>query len=231
MKKIFFVLSFILLMSDVYSQEKDKDQIVVIGSATLEVPADIIKIRITLSFRDRVDAKTAYKQHKDAEEKLLELLKEENFHDSLITYSLLSVSTSHDPRIDPPQYYTTNQTVAITISNFSEYPSIHLLLIENGFTNFSQSFESTKSFEAMEEAIQLAVRQATHKAELMAGAAGRKIKKISKISDTEEREPTISSYYGFMIQRNTTDINITSLSDIRQTIQIQKQVKAVFDLE
>jgi uncharacterized protein YggE len=184
-----------------------------------------------LSFQDRTDGKNAFEQHKDAEAKLIKFLKEENIPDSLITYSLLNISRTYDySRGDNPKIFSTNQTISIKVYDFSEYTSFQLKLIENGFTAFSQYFESTKSSEAMNEAIQKAVYQAKHKAELMAIVSGRKIKKISKISDTEDTEPIISRYRD-TLQHTDFMIAITSLADIPQTIKIEKQVKVIFNLE
>lgn len=232
MKKIIFIFFYVILSTSIFSQEQTNDQIIVIGSATIEVPADIITIKINLSYQDRTDGKTAFEQHKDAEEKLIKFLKEENIPDSLIRYSLFNISSTYDySHGDNQKIFNTNQTIAIRVYDFSEYASLQLKLIENGFTVFNQNFESTKSSDAMNEAIQKAVYQAKHKAELMAIASGRKIKKISKISDTEETEPIISRYSDSMFRTNFMTVGETSLNDIPQTIRIEKQVKVVFDLE
>lgn len=232
MKKIIFILSYIILSTSIFSQVQVNDQIIVIGSATIEVPADIITIKINLSFQDRTDGKAAFGQHKDAEEKLIKFLKEENIPDSLIRYSLLNISSTYDySRGENPKIFNTNQTITIKVYNFSEYVSFQLKLIENGFTSYNQMFESTKSSLAMNEAIQKAVYQAKHKAELIAIASGRKIKKISKISDTEETEPIISRYSDSMFRADYMTVSTTSLTDIPQTIKIEKQVKVIFDLE
>ncbi len=231
MKKIVFILFYIFSSTNFFSQEQTNDQIIVIGSATIEVPADIITIKINLSYQDRTDGKTAFEQHKDAEEKLIKFLKEENIPDSLIKYSLLNISSTYDySRGDNQKIFNTNQTIAIKVYDFSEYAQFQLKLIGKGFTAFSQNFESTKSSDAMNEAIQKAVYQAKLKAELMAIASGRKIKNISKISDTEDTEPIISRYSSFMPHAAYSTTSVV-LTDIPQSIKIDKQVKVIFDLE
>ena len=76
----------------------------------------------------------------------------------------------------------------------------------------------------------MAVQQARAKAELMASAAGRRIKKISKISDTDETEPSFGRYYvrsSRVVDKSTA---VPQLTAIPQTVSIDKQVKVVFDL-
>lgn len=232
MKKIVFCLMIMFLSKNIFAQEQKKDQIIVIGNASIEVPADIIKITINLSFSDREDGRLAFEKHKEAEKRLIEFLKDENILDSVITYSLLRISLTNDSynNREKPNLFSTHQSASFIINDFSEYVSCILNLIDNGFTNISQNFESSKGFEAMESAIQKAVVQATHKAELMAIAAGRKINKISKISDTEDTEPMVSRYYEYWpnIMKNTTSATLT---DIPQKLKIEKQVKVVFDLD
>jgi uncharacterized protein len=85
--------------------------------------------------------------------------------------------------------------VKILLTDISTYSAFELALVSKGFVNLRESFQSSRSSVAEKEAIQKAVKQARTKADLIAEAAGRKIKKLVKISDTEDTEPIIARYY------------------------------------
>ena len=226
------IVCFITFTIITSAQQNEKDKIVVIGSASIDVPADRVMLKLTITFEDRLDGQKAYAQHKEQETKLLNLLKELNVPDSLITYSLLNISTRMEYSSHPPiKVFQTSQTVSIILTDLSKLPSFQLSLISNGYTSFEGSFESSKAPGAVKEALSKAVLQAKTKAEIMANAAGRKIKKVSKISDTDEIEPRIASYRDYIYSRNisfsTTSIQ---LINIPQTVTINKQVRVIFDL-
>ena len=204
-----------------------------IGSATIEVPADRVVINIQLSFMDKTDSKKAYDQHKEAEAQLVEFFRDFHIPDSVITYSLLSLNREQDySRQQQEQVFRTHQTVKILLTDISTYSAFELALISKGFVNLAESYESSKSSSAEKEAIQKSVKQARAKADLIAEAAGRKIKKVVKISDTEETEPMIARYYEPYARAVNfqTASSQGSLSAIPQIILVSKQVKSVYEL-
>jgi hypothetical protein len=232
-----FVAAIAILASStsLISQQIDPDRIVVIGSASIEIPADIVNVRITLSFQDKVDGKSAYARHKDTEARFIQFLHEMNIPDSVINFTPLSISAQNDysRRDSVVKIYNTNQLVTVRIFDLSKYADFQLKLISNGFTTFSETFESSKSREAEDEAIKKAVLKARAKAELMASAAGRKILRVAKISDTEETEPVIARYrepFHGTVSAQTAFSSASRLMDLPQTISVEKQVKVVFDL-
>lgn len=224
---------FLIRSYSVSQQLNDSDRIVVIGSATIEVPADRVVINIQLSFMDKTDSKKAYDQHKEAEAQLVEFFRDFHIPDSVITYSLLSLNREQDySRQQQEQVFRTHQTVKILLTDISTYSAFELALISKGFVNLAESYESSKSSSAEKEAIQKSVKQARAKADLIAEAAGRKIKKVVKISDTEETEPMIARYYEPYARAVNfqTASSQGSLSAIPQIILVSKQVKAVYEL-
>ena len=52
-----------ILQPAIHAQTSNPDEIVVIGSAMLDLPADRILVRITLEYSDKVDGKSAFEQH------------------------------------------------------------------------------------------------------------------------------------------------------------------------
>ncbi len=234
------VLAISFIVVDEYlAQQSNKDQIVVIGTASVEIPADIVILKITLSFVDKVDGRKAYELHKQAERKLIELLNKMEIPDSTVTFSLLTINSYNDTYYRSEdsirKIYTSNQLVEITLYDLSKYTSVQLDLISNGFTTVSASFGSRKETEGIGMAVQKAVEQAKLKAEIIANESNRKIKKISKIMDTEETEPVIQSFYyekgwtwaGTM---NVMGGRVNQLIDIPQNIKLTKQVKMILEL-
>ncbi len=233
------VLAISSMVGDEYlAQQSNKDQIVVIGTASVEIPADIVILKITLSFGDKIDGRKAYELHKQAEQKLITLLNKLEIHDSAITYSLLTINPNEDYNYkyqdSVRKNYTTNQVVQISFRDLPKYASTQLDLISNGFTTINASFGSSKEIEAIEMATQKAVEQAKLKAQIIAKASGRKIKKILKIMDTEESEPIIRPFFLEYERFNrlpVAGVVVQQLIDIPQNIKVSKQVKMILELQ
>ncbi len=211
-----------------HSQQTQKDEIVVIGSASVDVPADMVVVKISLSYSDSTDGRMAYGRHKEAENNPMSLLHNIGVRDSSITYSLLNIR-SYTPQFCKFKVYTTSQTVSVTIDTLSKYLPFQFALMSSGFSEFNENFESSKAQEGMRDAIQKAVMAAKSKAELIAETVGRKIKGVLKVMDTEESEPIVSSFSYYPISMNQTIA--ANLENIPQTISVRKQVKAIFELE
>lgn len=219
---------FVLIsLSPVRSQQTQKDEIVVIGSASVEVPADMVVVKISLSYSDSTDGRMAYGRHKEAENNLLSLLHDIGVRDSSISYSLLNIR-SYTPQYSKLKVYTTSQTINVTIDTLSKYLPFQFKLTSSGFSEFNESFESSKAQEGMKEAIQKSIMAAKSKAELMAETMGRKIEKVLKIMDTEETEPIVPSYSYYSVAMS--QVAAGSLENIPQTISVRKQVKVIFEL-
>ncbi len=210
------------------------DNVVVIGSASVEVPADRVVISILLSFADVNDAKGAFEKHKNAEAQLAQFLRKAKVPDSLISYSLLSINQEIDYSRQPPEYrYVTHQSVKVVLTDVTRYSQFELSLVSLGFVRFSEHFESSGTAAGEREALRQAVQNARAKAELMAAAERRKITKAVKIMDTEETEPLIARFSeNFGVGKYIGgDQQVGGLSSIPQTITISKQVKVIYQLE
>lgn len=226
---LYFSLCLLILTSSLLAQS-EKDKIVVIGSASIEIPADKVTIKVFLRYEDKIDGKSAFTQHKEQEIKLLKYLRGLTIPDSLITFSLLQITTRNDYSHGPLTYQTT-QNISFVLTELAKLPSIQLSLISNGFTSFQGNFESSKTEGAIKEAWSQAIQQAKIKAEIMAESAGKKIRKISKISDTDETEPRIASYSRRYGATSAMDIKIEDdFINIPQALYVDKQVRVVFDL-
>lgn len=209
------------------------NRIVVLGQATVNVPADQAKFYITLESVDSTNVEKVYQKHQVQEQKLVKLLQGLNLPSSDITYSLFSVSKRQD-YVDRKRsnYYVGRQNVLFTISSLENLSSVQSQLIKEGFTNFNSVFTSTKFEQHQSEAIQNAINAAKNKAEVMAKAADRKIKRIVKIGDTEETDPTIrTAGIETVYQRSDIGYRSSDLLSFPQTIPVTASVKVVFELK
>lgn len=180
----FFILScltFIFFVnSNAQSMENDP-RITVEATGEVQVPADLIHFQVNITqFRD--DAREAFELHKEQEEFLTELLLEEEISDSNITANPISISHVRRHTNTGESGYETRQQVLIELDDVTQFESMQIKLIENGFVNFSGSFSSTQLAEASDKALGNAVSQAKRKAEILAEAAGKKITEIIEIT-------------------------------------------------
>jgi uncharacterized protein YggE len=81
-----FTLNSFLVGSNSFSQQlNEPDKIVMIGSGTIEVTADLAIMNIQLTFSDKLEMKKAYDQHKEVETQLVQFFRNSHIPDSVIT--------------------------------------------------------------------------------------------------------------------------------------------------
>src|SRR5690625_5540594 len=95
---------------------------------------------------------------------------------------------------------------------------MQILLIENGFTSFSGTFDATDKSAAREEALRNAVQEARSKAELLAEATGKRVVDVREIRYTGSHTPyagqeqayrvmAMDSSSGSLLDRKSTRLN------------------------
>ena len=152
----------------------DDSQITVSATGEAYVTADLIQFRVNITQFNK-DAREAFSIHKEQEQFLTELLLEEGVADSNITANPISISHIRRYENTSESGYETQQQVLIVLEDVSQFESMQIKLIENGFTNFSGSFSAKNLSDASDTALQNAVEEARRKAELLAEAAGKEI--------------------------------------------------------
>jgi uncharacterized protein len=213
------------------------NRIVVLGEATIEIPADRVEFNIELKFDDSTNIKRAYKRHKEAESKLVSYLKELNIPPKNINYSLINIGKTtdyNDETNKSTDIFGTNQKVFVTIDDVKQYADVMMKLITAGFTDVSTSFGSSKENDFQQTLIEKAIEAARKKALVMAKAANREISKIVKVSDTEESDPTFGGYgnsyaAAMAVMGDANSENV--ITEIPQTITKRMTVKVVFALK
>ncbi len=236
-KKLFLLLFATLPLCAVSQTVSPDNRIVVLGEATIEIPADRVVFDIELKFNDPINIKTAYKRHKDAESKLVSYLKELNVPTKNIHYSLINIGKIVDYNSGnntSKELFGTRQTVYVTIDDVKQYADFMMKLISAGFTDVSTSFKSSKESDFQQILIEKAIEAARNKAVVMAKAANREISTIVKISDTEESDPVFENYGSDNAMAEEASVVFNSGNNIiefPQTISKSMRVKVVFALK
>jgi uncharacterized protein YggE len=209
------------------------NRIVVLGEATIEIPADRVKFNVELKFDDSTNIKRTYKRHKEAESKLVSYLKELNVPTKNINYSLINIGKSNNYNSatnTSTELFGTNQTVFVTIDDVKQYADLMMKLITAGFTDVSTSFGSSKENDFQQTLIEKAIEAAQKKALVMAKTVNREILNVVKVSDTEESDPTFGGYGNSYVAAMAAGAE-NSIIEIPQTITKRMTVKVVFALK
>ncbi len=192
------------------------------ATSNVKIPVD--KIYVTLSLNEKhKDPQKAFEQHKKQEAKLLKIIKRFNIPDSLISYSLLSISKTRN-RNDNTTYFETSQSVRIAITDLKQYVPLQIALLNNGFYSFHAIFSSSKNQKAQQEGYRLALELAKQNAQQIANVLHRSLGPIlsisSAVSDFEKRSPS-------------TAIRIPSpgFEQIEPYLRLQTQITVEFKLQ
>lgn len=211
------------------------NRIVVIGEAELELPADQVRVTVTLQYSDPIDARKAYTAHQAAEKRLVKLLKDYQIEEKDIRYTLLNVQKNDNGIYQPgerKQEIVTMQQVIFELKKPERYPDLQLALISAGFNRFQASYRSTKQEESKNSVLEKAVGVAREKALVMAKAAGRTLGAVLSVRDTEETDPVLQRRFGGEMDVMSARVSSGgNLLDIPQTIRIPAVVKVTFELK
>jgi uncharacterized protein len=227
---LLFLLFCLLAKAQTTSPE---NRIVVLGEASINVPADQVKFTVSLESTDSTSIDNVYRKHQAQEEKLVALLKDLQLPAGAISYSLLSLNKQQSPyRQQAVPYFIGRQTIHFTLSTIEKLSEVQARLIKGGFTSFNSHFASTQLEKHQTQVMEKAVEVAREKAKVLAKASGRSIKRIVKVADTEDTDPAFRNYSPGMLNEMviTGYGGAANLLDFPQTIPVSAVVKVVFEL-
>lgn len=221
-----FAVSLISFESTFAQNAVDDSRITIDAAGEVQVPADLLHFQVNITqFKD--SAREAFELHKEQEQYLTELLLEEGIPDSSITANPVSISHIRRHNNTMESGYETRQQVSIVLDDVSQFESMQIKLIENGFTNFSGSFASTQTEKASDEALKKAFAEARAKAEILAEAAGKKITDVLSINYHSARPYAAR---GESVQM-AFDASSGSLLQFERTIPVSQNVSVQFRIE
>jgi uncharacterized protein YggE len=225
--KTFSTLFLLLLCTlSVNAQQSFENRIAVNSEASIDVPVDQVIFTIQLQSTDSTSIAKVYDKHKAAEKKIVKLLKDLKITDKNISYSLFSIGRQRDYEVKV-WYYLGNQTVTFKLDSIALYADVQKRLIMEGFGEFGSSF-AVKNLEPHEtKALQKAIELAKKKANTLAQASDRKIKRIVTVTDAAAPTPL---YNPSMRMMKAADEG-GSLMEFSQTIPVTAQINVVFELE
>ena len=173
------VLTFLLfVIAPVTAQTSNNDsRISVDAIGEVQVRSDLVHFNVNITQFNK-EARQAFNKHKEQEQYLTQLLLNEGVADSNITANPISISHIRRYNQTGESGYETRQQVLIVLDDVTQFESMQIKLIENGFTNFSGSFASSQMESARDEALKKAVEEARSKADILAEAAGKKITEV-----------------------------------------------------
>jgi uncharacterized protein YggE len=220
------LISFSYLNSAAQSVQ-DESRITVDATGEVFVTADLIRFQVNITQFNK-DAREAFQIHKEQEQYLTKLLLEEGVADSNITANPISISHIRRYENTAESGYETQQQVLIVLEDVTQFESMQIKLIENGFTNFSGSFSAKNIAEASDEALHNAVMEARRKAELLAEAAGKEISDVITINYHSSRP--YASRSGNM-EMAAYDAVGGSLLQFERTIPVRENISMQFKID
>ena len=215
--KIFLLIPALLSVSD--------NSITVQASGEVNVTADLILFNVNIT-EFNTDAREAFTEHKRQEAFLTSLLINEGIEERYISANPVNISSVR--RGNNVSGYETRQQVQIVLHDVTQFESMQVALIENGFVAFTGNFSSSKIDEAQKEALKKAVIEARNKAELLAEAAG------LRITDVNNIQYGVSGSYSPGLRGVSMAMEMDSSGSLLQferTIPVRETVSIIFRTE
>lgn len=191
MKKIsalILALALALTLSLPAMAEEDDRQISVTGSATVSIDADFATIEVGATTRGN-SAHEAQKANDKIMQDVIAALAALGVKGEDVRTSMFSIymdqsvpyGMASDAPVQPP--YVVSNMLYITIKDLGKVTEVIDAAAEKGANNvYSLTFQANKNLEANREAINLAVKDAQMKAEILAEAAGKTLGDVIRIS-------------------------------------------------
>jgi uncharacterized protein YggE len=239
--RLMSVLLFLVfgLCSIYHSRAQSTDNhLIVLGEAVEEVPADQAMLTVNLSYTDEKDITLVYEQHKGARERLVAMLTELKVPTKDLHILQLLVRKERDYSMggggmgQPTEKFKGYQRVSVKFDDLKRYADVQQHLASNGFTDLTAAFSVSKQREIELRLFDQAVANAKEKADRLAKAISRTVKRIVRIGEAEENESvgnvrtTVFNPY----MNNYMADPMRPVATIQQTFRSAAIVKVVYEL-
>lgn len=199
--------------------QESANTITVDATGEVLAPADEIIFNINITRFDE-EASEAFNNHKELEQFLTELIIDQNIDEEHINANPISISSR---RHSQNPGFETRQNVAIRLQDLSQFESMQITLVENGFDNFSANFSTTSIEEAHQEALTKAVDEAKKKAESLVTSSGKELGEVYNIEYTSSS----GIVYRDMAMMSAESYG-GSLIEMQRTIPVRENVRVRF---
>lgn len=218
MKKIFLLLC---LTGAFFNDGFTQGTITVDATGEVTVAADIASLRVNISVTDDTPA-DVFALHKQQEEYLTTIVKEYHLTGDKLNFQPMSIGSrqTRDSR-----EFRSSQSVHMRIDDFDLFEKIQVLLIENGFENFSGSFSSTLLEEAENRALDTAISNAREKAQRIAENIGKTLGDIKSVEHTVYRSRPPEALQFAEMRADT-----GSLMEFEQSIPVTSNITIIYYL-
>lgn len=234
MKSFLTILLCLFFGRSATAQSAD-NRLIALGDATMDVLADQALLTINLSYGDDKDASLVYEVHQLNQQKLAGILKDLNVAGKDVSYAQLLTRKERDFSMNngggPQDRIRSFQQVNVTINDMKLFAALQRRLVSDGFTDVSTTFRVSNQRELENQLLLKAIVRAREKADLMAKAVSRTVKRVIRLGDAEESEAVNSrNLFGGNPTGNQPRYAMP-LNQTTQLIRLATQVKMVVELE
>ncbi|MBC8156323.1 MAG: SIMPL domain-containing protein [Bacteroidetes bacterium] len=234
MKSFLTILLCLFLRHSASAQQAD-NRLIAMGDATMEVMADQAIMSINLSYGDDKDASLVYELHQISQQKLAGILKDLNVAGKDIVYAQLLTRKERDYSAanggGPQDRIKSFQQVSVVINDMKQFAAVQRRLMSDGLTDISTVFKVSNQPELENQLLARAIGRAREKADLMAKAVSRTVKRVIRLGDAEESEAINSrNLFGGNPALNPPRYAVP-LNQTTQLVRLTTVVKMVVELD
>jgi uncharacterized protein len=219
--KSFLTLFLLLFITNV--DANSQPTVTVDATGEILVPADRVSFQINIRVAGDTPA-DVFEKHKEQERYLANLIRNRGLDDENLSFQPMNIG-SRQVRNSNENEYISNQNVQLRLDDFELFEEMQILLIENGFENFSGRFNSSKHQSGIEEALDLAIENARKKAERIAANVGKKLGEVKTIDHTAA--PVTRGYDVMMMDARSES---AGMMQFEQTVPVTSSVRIVYEL-
>jgi uncharacterized protein YggE len=218
MKK-YLVLLFVPLF--LFGQEITPNTITIDASASISAPAELIRFMIHLS-SESDSAQHAFRNHRNLEKKIVNIIKRYKIDSSDVSHSLLSIRKKQNK--EGKTIFQTTQNVHLNLYDIDNYYEFQITLLSHDLNQFSARLSVKNEKDLIERGYEKALKIATTEAQLLADKINRKLGTVSAIISR--------SYADEVYEFSATPRRIPQggLLDINKIVSKQINLKIMFEL-
>lgn len=214
---LLLILTFFLFTGTVYSQKR------VTVDATGEVMMDADQITLNVQMISSGEsAEEVFERHKEQERMFADLIREHGLEESLIFQPMrIGIHHTRDKK-----EYRSHQTAQVTLEDFELFEQLQVILIENGFDQFSGNFSSSDLEEGERLALKTAIATAREKADLIAAELGQRVGDVHTVEHAVYR--VMPYQEGIQMARSMDSSG--ALTQFEQTVPVSATIRITYVL-